>query len=97
MTSTTTNFPALGSLLGENDEGPLTGWPIVADGQGGTILASPTGTSYHRETSTLDSDGCWLAVDTFYATDLYKVFRSGYDAKREAIRAARLAGIRGRA
>lgn len=90
MTSST---PAVGSILGEQAVGPLAGWPIVADGQGGTVLASPTGTSYHRVDSTLDSEGCWRAVDTFYATDLYRVFRAGYDAKRAAKRAAQLAAF----
>jgi hypothetical protein len=87
-----TSIPTLGVLLGEQANGPLAGWPIVADGQGGTVLASPTGTSYHRgETSSLDSAGCWAAVDAFYASDLYRVFRAGYDAKRAAERAALLA------
>jgi hypothetical protein len=81
-----------GDMLGEQAEGPLAGWPIIADGQGGTILASPTGTSYHRgETSSLDSEACWAAVDRFYAGPVYKVFRRGYDARRQAARAARLA------
>jgi hypothetical protein len=87
----TSHTPA-GDMLGEQAEGPLAGWPIIADGQGGTILASPTGTSYHRgETSSLDSEACWAAVDRFYAGPVYKVFRRGYDARRQAERAARLA------
>jgi hypothetical protein len=87
----TSHTPA-GDMLGEKAEGPLAGWPIIADGQGGTILASPTGTSYHRgDTSSLDSEACWAAVDRFYAGPVYKVFRRGYDARRQAERAARLA------
>lgn len=87
-----TSIPELGTMLGEQADGPLAGWPIIADGQGGTVLASPTGTSYHRgETSSLDSEGCWAAVDRFYASPLYRVFRQGYEAQRAARSAARLA------
>ena len=89
-----TTYTPAGTILGEQADGPLTGWPIIADGEGGTVLASPTGTSYHRgETSTLDSDACWRAVDGFYASTLYRVFRAGYDAKRAAERAASLAAF----
>ena len=89
MTSSTSTA---GTMLGEQAEGPLAGWPIIADGQGGTVLASPTGTSYHRgHTSSLDSAGCWAAVDRFYASAVYRTFRVGYDAKRAAKRAADLA------
>lgn len=86
--------PALGDMLGEHADGPLAGWPVIADGVGGLVLASPTGTSYHRLTSTLDSDGCWRAVDAFYASPVYAAFRRGYDAKRAAKRAADLAAYR---
>jgi hypothetical protein len=93
--SLTTAVPAAGDMLGEQADGPLVGWPIVADGQGGTVLASPTGTSYHRgETSTLASEGCWAAVDAFYASGTYKAFRRGYDAQRAARRERQLAEIR---
>jgi hypothetical protein len=85
---------SVGTMLGQQPSGPLVGWPIIADGQGGTVLASPTGTSYHRVDSTLDSDGCWRAVDAFYATATYRAFRADYDAQREAVRAARLAALR---
>ena len=89
---TSINFPQAGELLGEQASGPLAGWPIVADGLGGSILASPTGTSYHRgETSTLESSACWAAVDRFYASSVYRSFRAGYDAQRQARRAAELA------
>ena len=58
------------------------------------MLASPTGTSYHRgETSSLDSAACWAAVDRFYASSAYRIFRVGYDAKRAAKRAADLAAF----
>jgi hypothetical protein len=81
-------------MLGEQTDGPLAGWPIIADGNGGTILASPIGVCYHRVDSTLDSRGCWNAVDTFYASGVYQSFRRGYDAQRQARRAERVADAR---
>ena len=83
-----------GTFIGRQADGPLAGWPLVADGQGGTIVASPTGTCWNRghvDPSTLDAAGCWAAVDRYYASKVGRAHLAEHRAKRAAERAAQLA------
>lgn len=59
-TSTSVDQPA-GTLVGHVESGPLTGWEIVATGDGG-VIAMRSGSCFHRLSGGFSSDVGWDAV-----------------------------------
>lgn len=65
--SPATLHPPIGTKLGEvMPPRILAGWPIVATGDGRSIISSPTGTSHRRDDESVSADLAWDAVEAFF-------------------------------